>query len=599
MDKEASVMPFERAHAPEISELNQLFDNYDFKSLIAVGGMGAVYLAEQKSLERSVAVKILPRRYSRNKTFYDAFTNEAKTVAKLNHQNLVAIYDFGLKGEFPFLVMEYAFGQSLEVFIENELIGYKQAAQLILSLCSGVKHAHMRNVVHRDIKPANVILTSEGESKLVDFGIAKQCGYIPFKQGDAIFGTKGFAAPEMTHSPHLIEARSDIYAIGATLCQLVTGYTPDNLIQFGIEKRRLLGPLYPVVFKAIRTAPENRYQNIEALELAIREALESEYTPVLEKQQVSLVIQDEMGQKPLYGDEPQTQSVEQQKELLLSGTTQSEQNDIYLGGRYKLVECLRQGSRSMVYRAEDQHMQRAVKIRLFFNEDQVAWSADFYRILGDLSRVEHPNIPKVLDGGMYDAGAFVVYGWEHGERIQDWLGKDLDYNSYYSLALQVLDALEVASHYGFHHSALNTFSILREERSFMSGRYLLMDVGVSEILDLIHEETSFLHGVRNEWAAPEQFKGAAEGERSTLYAFSQLLITLVIKGHPLVEKSVEEIAEMHRDGFRINMLEYRDDLPKAFIEWLHRLSEPNLEKRFQSLREARKALPPKPRSARI
>ncbi len=592
-------MPFERSHAPEIEELNELFDGYEFKSLIAIGGMGAVYLAEQKSLERSVAIKILPRRYSRSETFFEAFTNEAKIIAKLNHQNLVAIHDFGVVGELPYLVMEYASGQSLEQHIQEELLGVKEAAQIILKLCFGVRHAHNRDVVHRDIKPANIILTSDGEPKLVDFGIAKQCGYLPYTSGDLIMGTAGFAAPEMTRSPHLIDARSDIFAIGATLCQLLTGYTPDNLIKQEIDKRHLLGPLYPVVFRAIRTDPKMRFASIVELEDAIVEALEHAEAKVKEVEEVSLTVTRGVAEKPLYNEETILNTSLAKREALLLGSVDEVDQDVVLAGRYRLFDCLRSGERVMVYRAQDLQMGRPVKLRLFFKSERPDWSVQFLEILADLTRVEHPNIPKILDGGLYEAGAFIVYAWENGERIQDWLDKEMDYESYYAIALQVMDSLEVASHYGFHHYSLNTFSVIREARSFSSGRYFLMDVGVSEVMALTTLDKKALPGVRTEWAAPEQFEGRVEGEKTTIYIFAQLMLTLVLRGHPLVGMELEDIKQSHKDGVKTDIGDYRDDLPGEFVEWLHRIAEPKVEKRFSTLREARKALPLRPSSVRL
>ena len=192
-----------------------------------------------------------------------------------------------------------------------------------------------------------------------------------------------------------------------------------------------------------------------------------------------------------------------------------------------------------------------------------------------------------------------MYNWVQGERIQDWLENKLDYDSFYTLMLQVLDTLEVASHYGFHHYALNSYSLVQEERTFLAGRFLLLDLGVSEVLSLIHEEGSMLHGVRKEWAAPELFQSLPSGEKTTVFIFAQLLMTLLLKGHPLADLSEDEIRKAYEEGYRIDVLEHRDDLPDDFADWLNRLLEPDLGKRFSTIREARKSMPEGSSSVRL
>lgn len=585
------TMPFERSHAPHLDELNELFkDRYTFKTLIAIGGMGAVYLAKQNCLDRSVAVKILPRRYSRDSSFLDEFSQEAKIIARLNHHNLVAVYDFGVEGEFPFLVMEYAHGQAIDKLLSTDLIPYDRAAKLILGLCAGVKHAHKRGVVHRDIKPSNIILTSDGEIKLVDFGIAKKCGYIPYQEGDIIFGTEGFAAPEITNSPHLIDIRSDIYATGATLCQMITGFTPDKLIQQS-EKKKLLGPLYPIVYKAIRTSPEKRYQNMQEFENALQLALKEDDH---KKKHLTKTIQfkdsDANKQQSLFKQAGLSSSKERRKWLHERTLNPDAPTPVVLGGRYTLSKCLQQKSRTMVYLAKDALLERQVKVRLFFKSDFEQVASHFFEIFARLSRIEHSNIPKVLDGGLHDAGAFIVYDWGSKNLETNLLKMGDTTESYQHFAAQMLDALEVASHYGFYNHTLSPQSVVQDNKSLSNAHYILTDVGVSEILSLLHTNNTVLKCVCYEWAAPEQYQLNPQGEQTTLYLFSQMLITMILQGHPLAKMKPEEIKKEHQDGFRANVRNYEVNLSSSFCQWLDKLTEPDITQRFTSIRHARKSL---------
>jgi len=590
-------MPFERQHAPKLEELNQLFKNYRFDSLVSVGALAAIYLAEQINLERKVVVKILPRRYSRNEAFIEAFRNEAKLVAKLNHQHLSLVHDSGLAGEYLYLVMDYVEGESLESVIKKNTLSHVKGAELILKLCSGVRHAHDRGVVHRNIKPSNIILSEGGGLELVDFGLAKQCGYLPIKDSVEDKVTEGFVAPEVIAAGAKVDLRSDIYAIGATLCFIVTGYDPIDLTNLQSERRHLLGPLYSVVVKAIRTDPSHRYENVDQLIEGIYDALgDDDY---LKQTQLQLLRSEGVISGEVVRAVDEVETTKHERIVTPKESSNTSKRGIYFCERYHLKECILQASKTMLYKAEDVHMNRIVMLRLFSAENPTEWEEDFNDILSKLSRVEHPNIPKILDGGMYDSGAFIVYGWERGEHLEELIGEELSYENHFSMALQILDALEVAGHYGFNHYALNPFSVMREDRHCMSGRYLLMDVGVSEVLSLLHADNSFLHGVLNEWAAPEQFSGRVEGEKTVLYSFAQMLITLILKGHILAGKSESSIAKMHEDGFKVNLLDYREDLHEDFVNWLHKLSRPDVNQRFVTIRDARKALPKRPKSSRL
>lgn len=592
---EYEQMPFERKHAPKVKELNSLTQQYAFKALISVGGMGAVYLAKQVSLDRDVAIKVLPSRYSKDKVFLEEFKNEAQIIAKLNHHNLVSIHDFGLMGHFPYLVMEYACGPSLEKFIESELIIYRKAAHIILDLCTGIKHAHQREVVHRDIKPANIILTTDGDVKLVDFGIARKRGYIPHQMGDKVMGTAGFAAPEVTESPEHIDRRSDVYAIGATICRLVTGHTPDTLIRDAIERRYLLGPLYPIVFQCIRTDPEMRYQSVEDLEAAIRSALDAEkLTASGRVLEASLIKEGDGETEAVFTEDSRASSFEEKKAILSSSVESATSTEVILAERYKLVSCLAEGSRMTVYKAEDLLMSRDVNVRLFFRNRERKWANDFMTLLGNLSCVEHPNIPKIFDGGLHKVGAFLLYGSLNGDNISKWVEEGISAKQTCNMASQILDALEVSSHYGFNHYTFNSFSIIREDRGLLPSRYLLTDVGVTEVLNLIHDDTSNsgnVPGVCNEWCAPELFFDVPAGEKTTIYIFGQLLISILSGGHPWVGMSIFDIMKKHEAGERIDLSGLKDQLSDEFIDWLSRMSEPKVEDRFASIREARLAIP--------
>ncbi|MDB4354191.1 serine/threonine protein kinase, partial [Akkermansiaceae bacterium] len=207
--------------APSVEELTPLFPAYEIEGFIAQGGMGAVYRAQQKSLDRPVAIKILPREFGDDAQFRASFEAEAKAMARLNHPNLIGVYDFGDIDGMLFIIMEYVQGKALYYSIHKKAIDPKIALDLICKISRGLAHAHKGGILHRDIKPANILLDIEAQPKVGDFGLARP---IDAKRGEGLaFGTPGYTAPEVYNNQFPVDQRSDIFSVGAMLFELVKG----------------------------------------------------------------------------------------------------------------------------------------------------------------------------------------------------------------------------------------------------------------------------------------------------------------------------------------------------------------------------------------
>lgn len=209
---------------PELEELVPLFPSYEFVSLIGVGGMGTVYKAVQVSLEREVAIKLLPKKFGENPEFLMMFEEEAKSMAKMNHPNLLSVIDFGEAGGMPFIVMEYVNGSSLHEAVGGQSVESVQACEIILQVAEAIAHVHNTGVLHRDIKPANIMIDQNFLIKVADFGLATSL-HEDSNEG-MVWGTPGFTAPEVMQRLQKASAQADIYSIGAVLYTLLTGETP-------------------------------------------------------------------------------------------------------------------------------------------------------------------------------------------------------------------------------------------------------------------------------------------------------------------------------------------------------------------------------------
>lgn len=246
--------------APEIEEVARLFPNYSIVRLIACGGMGAVYEATQSSLDRQVAIKILPREFSSDQAFREGFESEAKAMAKLNHPNLIGVYDFGEAGGMLFIVMEYVSGNSLFASSNGNQIEQSVAISIIEGVCHGLADAHAHGILHRDIKPSNILLDQSVNPKIGDFGLARALER-EIQEGEQIFGTPGYTAPEVLQPPFTVDQRADIFSVGVMLHELLTGQLPDADKRSASQICGCSFRLDPIIRKATHKDPNQRFSS--------------------------------------------------------------------------------------------------------------------------------------------------------------------------------------------------------------------------------------------------------------------------------------------------------------------------------------------------
>ena len=256
---------------PELNEIAALLPQFEILSFIAKGGMGAVYLAKQKSLDREVAIKILPRSFGEDETFRSSFESEAKSMAKLNHPNLTGIYDFGQIDGMLYIVMEMVHGSSLYHASYGKTIDQAEAGRIICEICYGLDNAHQQGILHRDIKPANILLNEQLSPKISDFGLARPVGE---HESDTAYGTPGYTAPEVVHNPSAVDESTDLYSVGAMLYELLTSKLPEKPY---MPAATLVGcdPRFDdIVRKAMNGDPILRFRTAKSMAEAIEAILD-------------------------------------------------------------------------------------------------------------------------------------------------------------------------------------------------------------------------------------------------------------------------------------------------------------------------------------
>jgi serine/threonine protein kinase/WD40 repeat protein len=246
-------------------EVVDLESRYKVEGTLGQGGMGAVLLATDTRLGRRVAIKRILGEAARSKTAITRFLTEAKAIAALNHPNIVQIYDYGRAKDGPFLIMELVDGGSLLDACESGPLPLQKAVDIVCQICEGLGAAHEQGIVHRDIKPANILLNRTGLPKLTDFGLAKAENHDHgMTMAGAVMGTPDFMPPEQRRDASLVDHRSDLWSLAATLYQMVTGRSPKI-----IRLKDVPTALQPVLEKALEDAQDQRYQSAADLRDAI------------------------------------------------------------------------------------------------------------------------------------------------------------------------------------------------------------------------------------------------------------------------------------------------------------------------------------------
>jgi serine/threonine protein kinase/tetratricopeptide (TPR) repeat protein len=288
------------------------FPQLEILECLGRGGMGVVYKARQRSLNRLVALKLLAPERSADPEFAARFEKEAQALAALNHPHIVSIYDFGQAGGFYYLLMEFIDGANLRQLLDSKRFTPEEALSIVPPICEALQCAHQRGIVHRDIKPENLLIDREGIVKIADFGIAKivapgrspasadQLGAeneSPQPGPTKILGTPDYAAPEQRAASPQLDHRADIYSLGVVLYELLTGERPTQPLDAPSKRSRVDIRIDEVVRKALEASPELRFATAEEFREEVlrftstqaREASQPKLTPVRTSRKFGIV----------------------------------------------------------------------------------------------------------------------------------------------------------------------------------------------------------------------------------------------------------------------------------------------------------------------
>ncbi len=274
--------------------VGQKFGPYEITARIGEGGMAVVYKGYQKSLNRYVAIKVLRAELAQDKEFVERFRREALSVADLSHPNILHVYDAGFADGVYYIVMAFVDGGSLKEMILRGPVDMDYALSIAAQVADALQHAHQRGLVHRDVKPNNILISRDGRPLLTDFGIAKAVHESTglTRTGTSI-GTPEYMAPEQIQGQK-VDARTDIYALGIVLYEMLTGWTPfSTTTPVATLYKQVNEPPPPlrqaninipawlesVVLKALEKSPQDRFQQASDFAESLRQRRQPEKTP--------------------------------------------------------------------------------------------------------------------------------------------------------------------------------------------------------------------------------------------------------------------------------------------------------------------------------
>lgn len=245
---------------PELDAVRGAFaDRFRIESLLGRGGMGSVYKARELTLDRYVALKIIPDSRRGNSQFVERFRREARIAARLRHPRIVSVHEVGTLGDFPYFSMDYIEGSTLRaVVVRRGPLPPEDALSIVVEICRAVGHAHAKGVIHRDLKPENVMIDTEGDVFVMDFGLARATEERGLTESGAIMGTPFYMSPEQLAGEKLDE-RSDVYSIGLILLYCLTGedcFAADSIT--GVVTKHATTRIEDVIDRTSRLPPNLR-----------------------------------------------------------------------------------------------------------------------------------------------------------------------------------------------------------------------------------------------------------------------------------------------------------------------------------------------------
>jgi serine/threonine protein kinase len=477
-------------------------DTYRIYDEIGQGSVATVYLAKDLERNRVVALKIIQPELAEESQFARRFRREAKLLAKLDSPHVIKVLDFGEEEGIAFIVLEYVEGRTLAAILEEEgALEVEWALSLARQVAQGLAHADEAGIVHRDIRPANVMVAPSGLVKIMDFGIAKGTD-LSRLTAMGVLGSPHYLSPEQAEGEE-VDIRSDIYSLGVTLFEMLTGQRPyeaDNTVDIVLKHfqepvpslrefdEEIPSEVDELVKRCLAKGPEERFR-----------------TPVELMEAIDKTLRGTEGRTP------------PGMEVALAGQTL---------GQYRLVERIGRGGMATVYKAYQPSLDRyvAVKVLPTYLAHDPDFAARFRREARAIARLNHPHILPVHDFGQEGELSYIVMRYVEGGTLKKILGQPLALDRTVDILAQIGDALDYAHQQGVIHRDVKPANVLMDQ-----GRWaFLSDFGLAKIVAASVQLTKTGVGLGTPaYMSPEQAQGKPVDAQSDIYSLGIMLFEML------------------------------------------------------------------------
>lgn len=549
-------------HPPAPHELSELLSQYEVDMLLGRGGMGAVYKGRHRTLDRVVAIKILPPEMDDiDSSYAERFKNEARAMARLSHPNIVSVYDFGeTAGGLLYFVMEFIEGMDVHKMLkEHGRLQSSHVKNIIAQVCDALDYAHEMKIIHRDIKPANIMVGYDGKVKVADFGLAKitQGSDACLTQSNALLGTLHYMAPEALMLGTSVDHRADIFAVGVMLYQMLTGKLPQGMFEMPSKRVEGVDAKFDVIIaKALMEDRNKRYQTIADMRVDFSEILAPQATQTHTRRSRS--ANDKLGRYKI--------------------VTSEDGKPVLLGT----------GSAGKTYKAMHSLLGTTVALKVI--HEALAFDAEVrQRFLNEakaIAKLKHPHIAQLVDCDEDEGALFCAIEFCDGGDLERLVAKTgaLSEETVLLFGRQAAKALAYVHDEGFLHRDLKPSNLMLSmvPGTTNTANIKLIDFGLVKALGQTSGLTRKGH-FRGTllYTSPEQLREEELDERTDVFSLGMTLWFLLLGRLPMENNSAQITKR------RLSGTSHAEELPPtthpAIRALLRQMMQPDKKRRARNM----------------
>ncbi len=462
---------------PEVAKKSApTIGDYEILSKIGQGGIAEVYKANQISLQREVAIKVLSPEYTHDSEIVKRFERESLLIARLNHPNIVHVIDKGIKGGRYYFVMEYVDGANFKTVINNPDIDIKVKIEMLIMVCKALDFAHKNGVVHRDIKPANILVDRQGNALLADFGIAqlRRKTDVEMTSSDIVMGTVAYMSPEQKFSAAGVSGATDIYALGIILYEIYCGRKPEGRFKLPSEiNPKASRAIDEIIVMCLSENPGDRFPSAAALKDALLNAFSGQIYTSGQAEATIARVESFMG-------------------------------------KCRFLDTIREDRHGATYMVENKETNKLYIIKKKSKGEAGLKEA---RIL---ARLRHKNIISILGAGGDNTKTVIVTDYAQGGSLADRLARNYSWKEAMNVAIQIAEGLDFAYKNNIIHGNLRPSNILFDQDEVVK----LTDFGLPP-----HYATP------KDWFTPPERKRTKQGDMYSLGVILFMMLTNKIPQH--------------------------------------------------------------------